>query len=126
MSDQLPTECPLVTTPYSGRHFSRTCFQWKASALCTKAAYFEDVQLERNGHSVCPALEPVLSGARFFLTVPVLPYKMGLTPPSECVYTLGHYRVGNCAPHMLDPLPISIRAALFEGAAIGAGIALIP
>ncbi len=126
VSNQVPTECPLVTTPYVGRHFNRTCFTWKASALCTKASYFEDVQLERYGHSICPILQPVISGAKFFLTVPVLPYKMGLTPPNECVYTLGHYRVGNCAPHMLDPLPISIRAILFEGAAIGAGVALIP
>ena len=122
----LPTDCPLITTTYNGRHFSRTCFQWKASALCTKAAYFEDVQLERYGHSMCPALQPVISGARFFLTVPMLPYQMGLTPPNECVYTLGHYRVGSCAPHMLDPLPISVRAVLFEAAAIGAGVAIIP
>lgn len=126
MPGTLPTECPLKTTPYNGRHFSRTCFQWKASALCTKGAYFEDVQLERYGHSICPVLEPVISGARFFLTVPILPYKMGLTPPNECVYTLGHYRVGSCSPYMLDPLPLSIRAALFEGAAIGGAIAIIP
>lgn len=122
----IPKECPLITTPYTGRHFTRTCFQWKAAALCTKASYFEDVQLERYGHSVCPALQPVISGARFFLTVPMLPYQMGLTPPNECVYTLGHYRVGSCAPHQLDPFPISIRAILFEGAAIGGAVALIP
>lgn len=126
MPGPLPKECPLRATTYNGRHFSQTCYQWKASALCTKGAYFEDVQLERYGHSICPTLQPVISGAKFFLTVPFLPYKMGLIPPNECVYTLGHYRVGNCAPYMLDPLPISVRAMLFEGAAIGAGVALIP
>lgn len=122
----LPKECPLHSTDYSGRHYSQTCFQWKAAALCTKGAYFEDVQLERYGHSVCPALEPVISGARFFLTVPMLPYKMGLQTPDECVYTLGHYRAGSCAPHMLDPFPISVRAMLFEGAAVAGAVALIP
>ncbi|MDR2169364.1 MAG: hypothetical protein LBP59_04410 [Planctomycetaceae bacterium] len=122
----LPEECPLTYEPYTGRHFRQTCFQWKASALCTKGAYFENVQLDRYGHSVCPLLEPVISGAKFFTTIPLLPYKAGLTPPNECVYTLGHYRVGNCAPHALDPLPISVRAILFEGAAIAGAIAIIP
>ncbi|MDR1486218.1 MAG: hypothetical protein LBT09_15555 [Planctomycetaceae bacterium] len=123
---QLPDECPLTSEPYTGRHFNQTCFQWKASAVCTKGAYFENVQLERYGHSVCPLLEPVISGVKFFTTIPILPYKAGLTPPNECVYTLGHYRVGNCAPHTLDPLPISVRAILFEGAAVAGAVAIIP
>ncbi|MDR2438670.1 MAG: hypothetical protein LBE12_04765 [Planctomycetaceae bacterium] len=126
MPGELPKECPLPTIPYNGRHFTQTCYQWKASSVCTKAAYFEDVQLERYGHTICPFLQPVISGAKFFLTVPLLPYKMGITPPNECVYTLGHYRVGNCAPYMLDPLPISVRAILFESAAVGGAVALIP
>lgn len=126
MPGELPKECPLITTSYNGRHFAQTCYQWKASGVCTKAAYFEDVQLERYGHSVCPFLQPVISGAKFFLTVPLLPYKMGITPPGECVYTLGHYRAGNCAPYMLDPFPISVRAVLFEAAAVGGAVALIP
>ena len=126
MPGTLPKECPLITTGYNGRHFSQTCFQWKASALCTKGAYFENVQLERYGHSMCPIMEPVISGARFFLTVPMLPYKMGIKPPNECDYTLGHYRPGSCSPYMLDPFPISIRAILFEGAAIGGAVALLP
>jgi hypothetical protein len=126
MPGELPKECPLVTTPYNGRHFAPTCYQWKASGVCTKAAYFEDVQLERYGHSVCPFLQPVISGTKFFLTVPLLPYKMGITPPNECVYTLGHYRAGSCSPYMLDPFPISVRAVLFEAAAVGGAVALIP
>jgi hypothetical protein len=123
---QLPDECPLTSEPYAGRNFRQTCFQWKASAVCTKGAYFENAQLERYGHSVCPVLEPVISGVKFFTTIPILPYKAGLTPPNECVYTLGHYRVGNCAPHTLDPLPISVRAILFEGAAVAGAAAIIP
>ena len=123
---ELPKECPLVSAAYTGRSFSRTNYLWTASGVCTKGAYFEDVQLERYGHSLCPALEPIFSGVRFFVTVPLLPYKMGLTPPNECVYTLGHYRAGNCAPYMLDPLPISVRAVLFQTAAVGGAVAIIP
>lgn len=125
-SGELPTECPLIATSYNGRHFDRMCFQWKASAVCTKGAYLEDVQLERYGHSVCPVLQPVISGAKFFATVPLLPYKMGITPPNECVYTLGYYRPGNCAPYMLDPFPISVRAVAFEALAVGGAVAVIP
>ena len=122
----LPRECPLIASAYTGRSYSRTCFFWTASGVCTKGAYFENVQLERYGHSLCPALEPIFSGVRFFVTIPLLPYKLGLTPPNECVYTLGHYRVGNCAPYMLDPLPISVRAILFQTAAVGGAVAIIP
>jgi hypothetical protein len=123
---ELPEECVLDGEPYHGRHFDRSCMQWKASGVCTKAAYFEDVQLERHGHTVCPVLQPVISGAKFFATVPLLPYKMGVTPPGECVYTLGHYRVGSCAPHMIEPLPISARGALFEAGAVTGAIIAVP
>jgi hypothetical protein len=51
---------------------------------------------------------------------------MGLCPPRECQYTLGYYRPGSCAPYMLDPLPISIRAALFEAGAWTGAAYLIP
>jgi hypothetical protein len=127
--DMFPPECPLDegTLPERlTRGWAPITFTWKASALCHKPAYFEQVQLERYGHSAGPYLQPVISGAHFFLTVPVLPYKMGLYPPTECIYSLGYYRPGNCAPYMLDPLPISIRAGLFEAAAWTGMVYLMP
>ena len=103
----LPEECVIEHSAYYGRHFAQTCFMWKASALSTRAAYFEHVQLERYGHTkVCPALQPVVSGAKFFATIPLLPYKMAITPPHECVYTLGHHRPGVRSPYMAQPFPI--------------------
>ena len=126
-SDELPEECAIVGNDYHGRHFSQTCFMWKASAVSTKAAYFEDVQLERYGHTkVCPALQPIVSGAKFFATIPILPYKMGVTPPNECVYTLGHHRAGNCAPYMVEPFPISPRGALFQAGAVTGAVFALP
>ena len=104
---QLPEECIMESEPFYGRHFSQTCFHWKASALSTKGAYFEDVQLERYGHSRCPALQPIVSGAKFIATIPLLPYRMAVTPPSECVYTLGHFRSGNRSPYIREPSLIS-------------------
>ena len=101
-------------------------YTWTASGLCHKPLYFEDVQLERYGHMAGPWLQPFASGAHFFLTIPMLPYKMGLEPPNECIYALGYYRPGDCAPYMIDPLPLSVRAALFEAAGWVAGVAMYP
>jgi hypothetical protein len=118
---ELPRECTLVGREFEPRHWACTTYHWKASGLCHKPLYFEDVHLERYGHSWGPYLQPVLSGAHFFATVPILPYKMGMYPPYECMYTLGYYRPGSCAPYMLDPIPLSVRGALAEtGAVLGA------
>lgn len=123
--ERLPSECPLGDQHYEPRAWCPTTFTWKASGLCSKPVYFEDVHLERYGHSWGPLFQPALSAAHFFLNVPVLPYAMGVCPPNECVYTLGYYRPGNCAPFLLDPLPLSVRAGLFEaGAWTGAVFAL--
>lgn len=126
---RLPQLCPMseekIHAPAS-RGWSPLTFTWTASALCHKPAYFEQVQVERYGHSWGPILQPVISGAHFFLTIPILPYKMGLYPPNECIYTLGYYRPGSCAPYMLDPLPFSLRAALFQAGAWTAGVFVIP
>jgi len=123
--DELPPECTLGEQTYEPRTWAPTTFTWKASGLCHKPLYFEDVHLERYGHSWGPYLQPIISGGHFFLTIPVLPYKMGLYPPTECMYTLGYYRPGSCAPYLLDPLPISVRAGLAQaGVATGLVYAL--
>jgi hypothetical protein len=123
---RLPVECQLAAGEYRGRSWVPSTYTWKAAATCHKPLYFEDVALERYGHSWGPILQPAASAAHFFGTLPVLPYKMGLHPPCECIYTLGYYRPGNCAPHLLDPLPISGRAAMWEAGAWVAGVAIIP
>lgn len=124
-----PDECLLskdTLDPDALRKWAPTTFTWKASGLCHKPLYFEDVQLERYGHSHGPYIQQIISGAHFFLSVPVLPYKMAACPPEECIYTLGYYRPGNCAPYMVDPVPLSLRGALAEGGAWTAAVFLIP
>jgi len=123
---QFPTECPLSTGPFEHRVWAMTTYTWKASGLCHKPLYFEQVSLERYGHSFAPLLEPVVSGAHFFATVPLLPYKMGINPPWECIYPLGYYRPGSCAPHMIYPFPLSLRGALVEGGVATGLVFLIP
>lgn len=123
---EFPPECPLADERYVPRSWPCTTFTWTASSLCHKPLYFEQVQLERYGHSWGPILQPVLSGAHFFVTIPILPYMMGVYPPNECIYTLGYYRPGNCAPYMLDPIPLSVRGALYEGGAVTGVAFLVP
>ena len=108
---------------FQPRCFAPITYAWTASGLCHKPLYFEDVQLERYGHMCGPWLQPFASGFQFFATIPVLPYEMGIELPGECIYTLGYYRPGDRAPYMLDPIPLSVRAAFFEGCrSLGSGM----
>lgn len=115
-----PYECILDDGEHKGRCWPEITYNWKASALCHKPLYFEQVHLERYGHSWGPYVQPIMSGVHFFGTIPILPYKMGIRTPTECVYTLGYYRPGSCAPYLVDPIPFTWRAALFQaGTATG-------
>jgi len=123
---ELPRDCPLGDDVFQSRSFAPITFTWTASQLCHKPLYFEDVQLERYGHMAGPWLQPFASAAHFFCTMPILPYKMGLELPNECVYTLGYYRPGDCAPYLFDPLPLSVRGMFFEPGAGGGACARVP
>ncbi len=98
---------------------------WDATALCYQPIYFDDVNLERYGYSH-GVLEPFAGAIHFFGTIPILPYKMGMHPPRECVYALGFYRPGSPAPYQTSRLGWSWRGAVCEAAAIGAFMAWIP
>ena len=125
--EDYPFECSIDDgTMHAGRCWEQTTYMWKASAMCHKPLYFEDEQLERYGHSFSPCIQPFVSGAHFFCTLPVLPYCMGVEPPCECIYALGHYRPGNCAPYMRNPVPLSLRGALFEAGVVTGTAAALP
>ena len=122
----LPLECGLGCQPYTGRNWTSNAFFWKASALCHKPLYFENIQLERYGHSSGPFVEPLRSSAHFFASLLLGPYNTAIHPPNECQYALGLYRPGDCAPWLREPFPISLRGAIRQGAVIGTGIAVFP
>lgn len=125
--EDFPFECSIDDgTMAPGRFWNQTTYLWKASAMCHKPLYFEEEQLERYGHSCRPCFQPFVSGAHFFCTLPVLPYCMGVEPPMECIYALGHYRPGSCAPYMINPVPLSCRGALFQAGAVTGAAAAIP
>lgn len=120
MGEDYPYECALEDQQHEPRQWPQITYMWKAAGLCHKPLYFEQVALERYGHSWGPYTQPIMSGVHFFGSLPILPYKMGLRTPNECVYTLGHYRPGNCAPYLVGGVPFTWRAAAFQtGAATG-------
>lgn len=122
----LPKQCLLEQVAYQPRRWRPMTMTWKASNLCHKPLYFEEVNLERYGHTAGPVLQPIVSSAHFFANIAVLPYKMGVHSPHECQYALGYYRPGNCAPWIIPPMPISARGAAFQTAAMVGGAWLIP
>jgi hypothetical protein len=116
--EDFPYECELTRDQMDPRVWPQITYTWKASALCSKPLYFEQVGLERYGHSWPRCTQPLISGAHFFGTVAILPYKMGLETPNECIYALGHYRPGSCAPYYIPAVPFTWRAAAFQAGAI--------
>lgn len=122
----IPTECATLEGEYHGRYWEGLTLTWKASGVCHKPLYFEEVQLERYGHSASPFIQPVISTAHFFANIAALPYNMGIHPPSECQYPLGYYRPGNCAPWLVPPVPLSVRGGLLAAGAYLGLIYVIP
>jgi len=122
----LPQECLIDQPQHQPRQWEPAKITWKASNLMHKPLYFEEVNLERYGHTAGPILQPVVSSAHFFANIAVLPYKMGVHLPSECQYALGYYRPGNCAPWITPPVPLSLRGALFQAGAVTGAVLLIP
>ncbi len=100
-------------------------YYWQASAFCHGPLYFEEVNLERYGYS-CGILQPAVSAAHFFGTLPVLPYKMAVNPPGTCIYTLGQPRPGSNTPFQLHRPPLRLDAACVQGAVVTGLIFLVP
>ncbi len=120
-----PTEV-LSEGPDRPGDWSMSSYLWHAPNTFSHPLYFEDVMLERHGHERCWQLQPLVSGARFFATVPMLPYLATVQPPCECNYTLGYFRPGTCAPALCQRPPYQRNAVLVEAAAIAGGMIAIP
>ncbi|MBM3955242.1 MAG: hypothetical protein FJ309_11610 [Planctomycetes bacterium] len=121
-----PCECRLEGQSFEPRRFASTTMTWKATGVCHKPLYFEDWNLERYGHSYGCLADPFVSAAHFFVTLPVLPYKAGVELPWECVYPLGYYRPGSCAPWTCPAPPISPRGFAVQAATVTGLVFLLP
>ena len=105
----LPLECPLGDDLFMPRMWCETTYTWKASALCHKPLYFEQVQMERYGHTLGPLLDPIISGAHFFGTNrdPIFPMPDGPWPATGAVLAAVEVASGKQATVIGKPeLPI--------------------
>lgn len=133
-SDELPENVAAIcrqTTPQ--RSDTRlTCGwavyekRWAATCMHHRPLYFEEVNAERYGYTPCHCGQPLISAGRFLATIPALPYLMVARPPGECIYTLGHYRPGDCAPYRWHHPPRCVAAGVFEAAVVVGLVALVP
>jgi len=104
----------------------RTVFQWEPTNLWYHPLYFEDVGLERYGHTRKPWVQPFVSTGRFFGQVAMLPYQMTLHPPKAQEFALGHYQPGEWAPKKRYQIPFNEEATTVELLWITGLILLIP
>jgi hypothetical protein len=116
-----PTGDPRLMGGWGG-----TEHHWSATCMRHRPLYFEEINAERYGYTASYCLQPVISAARFFGTIPALPYKMVVQRPRDCIYTLGHYRPGNCAPRRWHRLPWKLTAGVVEIGFIAGMILIIP
>lgn len=124
------SEVPISDLPESGTdrdtQWIATNYSFAAANTFSHPRYFEDRMLERHGHERFPHLQPLVSGARFFATFPMLPYLMTVRPPCECESQLGYFRSGSCVYPYAQRPPYQRDAVIVEAAAVTGAIIAIP
>lgn len=121
-----PEEIELSNAAYEGRYFPETVFAWRASNLWHNPIYFEDVALERYGHTYPCCIQPFASAGKFYKQLIGLPYQMAIDHPCKKMYTLGHYRPGECAPKLHYQIPWNTEAAAVQAGVTTGLFFLIP
>ena len=130
-SDRMPPDCSSevfteVLPGDSPRFSTRTTFHWQPTNFYHMPTYFDDVPLERYGQHRHEKLQPFISGARFVLQLPVIPYKIGVDHPHACISTLGHRPPGDCVPCIKQRIPHEADAAFLQAAAATGLVFLLP
>jgi len=109
------TEIFSPATPASPEAFHRaewhtSVYAWAPPEFFYRPLYFDDVPLERYGHSVYPRLQPAVSTVKYFGDVLLLPYRMVIDAPHQWVSPLGYDRPGS------DAEPVRERGLTLPGA----------
>lgn len=76
------------------RGWNDTLYFWQASNMAHQPLYFEQAYVERYGYNY-GCLQPIASGVQFCGDFALLPAKMIVRPPRDCVWTLGYGRPGS-------------------------------
>jgi hypothetical protein len=114
---------------FGATEFERTplnySYYWESPAFFNQPLYFEQPNLERYGYNWGIA-QSWISGAQFFVKIPLLPYMVMVHPPRERVYSLGYYRPGSRAPYQINWPEVRLDAITVETAYIVGLCFLIP
>lgn len=111
---------------YHPRTAPKTVLQWAPSNLWYNPLYFQDIGLERYGHTHKPWVQPLVSTGKFFGQVVGLPYQMVLNPPQSREYALGYYQPGEWAPKKRYQIPWNEEAAANQLLWVTGIILLVP
>lgn len=96
-----------------------------ADRFAYEPLYFQEANLERYGNHH-GGLQPAISAARFFATIPALPYLATHYTPRQAYYWDWPYQTGREAPHVRELPPLRLKPATVESASIAALILLFP
>ena len=83
---------------------------WHSPNSLSRPLYFEDANVERYGN-YHPRWQPAISGIRFVKDTLTMPYQLAAQHPNDCVYSLGHFRPGDCNPAYKPEFRLNKRAA---------------
>ena len=115
--------------------------EWEAPGTSHLPLLFEEPNLERMGYregcfagvfeeedgSWTPScVQPLLSGAHFFGSLAVVPYKCGYQPACEPVSTLGVDRPGSPVCYRRHLVPLSLQGAVYQAAFVTGLVFFIP
>jgi hypothetical protein len=102
----VPASMVRTTTDASGfgPDWMQQSYAWVAPTFPHKPLYFEQPNLERYGRGPKRCIQPLCSGAHFFGSVLLMPYKVLTQHPEERVYGLGNNRPGDVVPYQTRTL----------------------
>lgn len=115
-SGMTPDEKVIPEMDHQVRNWDKQTFSWKASELQHYPVYFEDLALERYGHSM-GLFQPVWSAGIFFGQLLTFPYDLGSRPPFKEIYEIGYPRPGEATPRVLYQIPFNVGGGLSAAAA---------
>jgi hypothetical protein len=122
---RLPEPIPLPFGPDRDSGWTYSSKVWVPPVFCHQPTYYEDMMLENHGHERFPALQPMVSGARFYSGLIFTPYLACLNGPFDDVASAGRYRPGSIAPTLRQRAPYDLHALGTQAAAVGTGVMLI-
>ncbi|MBS0260410.1 MAG: hypothetical protein JSS02_00530 [Planctomycetes bacterium] len=106
------------------RNFAHIHYCWEPTNLYHNPVYFEDIGLERYGHTRHYLVQPVVSVPRFCMQFLLLPYQMSIAPVWDKQYSLGYYRPGEYVPYRYHQIPFNLKAAAVEAGFVTGGVFL--